>query len=179
MTKEPERRRPGKAKASAAVRKSPAKPLAAKRAADGRAAKKPSAKARDVNLLAGGNPQIAKGHGDEPVQAYIAAVPDWKGTVCRRLDAIIVHAAPRVEKAVKWNSPFYGIAGNGWFLSFHCFTKYVKVAFFQGASLEPPPPGKSTQKLVRYLDIHEDDELDEAQLTDWVRQAVRLPGQRM
>jgi hypothetical protein len=134
-------------------------------------------------LLAGGNPQIAKGDGDAPVQAYIAAMPGWKRDFGRRLDALIVRTVPGVAKAVKWNSPFYGVEGpgeeNGWFLSFHCFTRYVKVAFFRGASLRPVPPGASKQKNVRYLDIHEHDPLDEAQLAAWVKQASQLPGQRM
>ena len=124
--------------------------------------KKPAAK--KPALLAGGNPQIAKADGDAPVQAYIAAMPGWKRDVGRRLDALIVRTVPGVRKAVKWNSPFYGVEGQGWFLSFHCFTKYVKVAFFRGASLRPVPPGESKQKEVRYLDIHEDDQLDEEQL---------------
>ena len=127
-------------------------------------------------LLAGGNPQIAKADGDVPVQAYIAAAPGWKRDVGRRLDALIVRTVPDVCKAIKWNSPFYGIEGQGWFLSFHCMKKYVKVAFFCGASLRPLPPGESTQKDVRYLDIHEDDQLDEAQLAAWVKQASQLPG---
>ena len=127
-------------------------------------------------LLSGGNPKIAKGDGDAPVQAYIAAMPGWKRDVGRRLDALIQRAAPDVRKAVKWNSPFYGIEGRGWFLSFHCFTKYVKVGFFRGASLRPPPPGESKQEDVRYLDIHEDDTLDEAQFERWVKQASKLPG---
>ena len=130
-------------------------------------------------LLSGGNPQIAKAYGDAPVQAYIAAMPGWKSDLGRRLDAVIVRAVPGVSKAVKWNSPFYGIEGQGWFLSFHCFTRYVKVAFFRGTSLRPLPPGESRQKEVRYLDIHEDDQLDEAQLAAWVKQASRLPGERM
>lgn len=130
-------------------------------------------------LLSGGNPQIAKGYGDAPVQAYIAAMPGWKSDVGRRLDAIIVGAVPSVTKAVKWNSPFYGIEGEGWFLSFHVFARYIKVAFFRGASLSPVPPGASKQKEVRYLDIHEDDQLDETQFADWVKQASRLPGERM
>src|SRR5262249_52193270 len=108
-------------------------------------------------LLSGGNPQIAKAYGDAPVQAYIAAMPSWKRDVGLRLDAIIARAVPEVYKAVKWNSPFYGIEGQGWFLSFHCFAKYIKVAFFRGTSLRPLPPGESKQKEVRYLDIHEDD----------------------
>jgi hypothetical protein len=127
-------------------------------------------------LLAGGNPQIAKGEGDAPVQAYIAAMPGWRRDVGRRLDALIVNAVPGVRKAVKWNSPFYGVEGQGWFLSLHCFTNYVKVAFFNGASLRPLPPGESRHKDVRYLDIHEDDRLDEPRLAAWVRQAARLPG---
>jgi hypothetical protein len=140
-----------------------------------RAAPKKSGKPK---LLSGGNPQIAKGYGDAPVQAYIAAVPDWKRDVCARLDALITKAVPRVRKAVKWNSPFYGVSDNVWFLSFHVFTRYVKVAFFQGASLKPPPPGASKQARVRYYDIREG-ELDEAQFSAWVKQASRLPGEKM
>ena len=127
-------------------------------------------------LLAGGNPQIAKADGDAPVQAYIAAMPGWKRDVGKRLDALIVRIVPDVREAVKWNSPFYGIEGHGWFLSFHVFTHYVKVTFFRGASLRPLPPGGSKQKDVRYLDIHEGDELDEAQMASWIRQAAALPG---
>lgn len=128
-----------------------------------------------MKLLSGGNPQIAKGDGDAPVQAYIAAMPGWKRDVATRLDALIVHAVPKVQKAVKWNSPFYGLDGNGWFLSFHVFARYVKVTFFRGASLRPVPPGASKQKDVRYLDIREG-EFDDAQLTTWVKQAAKLPG---
>ena len=127
-------------------------------------------------LLAGGNPQIAKGDGDEPVRAYIAAMPGWKRDVGRRLDALIVRTVPGVRKAVKWNSPFYGVEDKGWFLSFHCFTSYIKVTFFRGTSLRPLPPGASKHETVRYLDIHEDDEVDEARLAGWVKQAGRLPG---
>ena len=127
-------------------------------------------------LLAGGNPQIAKADGDAPVQAYIAAMPGWKRDVGRRLDALIVRTVPGVRKAVKWNSPFYGVEGQGWFLGLHCFTKYVKVAFFRGTSLCPVPPGESKDKYTRYLDIHEDDQLDEAQMATWIRQAAALPG---
>jgi len=127
-------------------------------------------------LLAGGNPQIPKGEGEAPVQAYIAAMPGWKRDVGLRLDALIVRTVPDVRKAVKWNSPFYGREGQGWFLNFHCFTAYVKVAFFRGASLRPLPPAESKDKDVRYLDIHADQQLDEAQLADWVKQASRLPG---
>lgn len=132
-----------------------------------------------VVLLSGGNPQIAKGYGDAPVQAYIAAMPGWKSDVGRRLDALVERAVPGVSKAVKWNSPFYGVEGQGWFLGVHCFAKYIKVAFFRGASLDPPPPGTSRQKDVRYLDIREDDGIDEAQFVDWVKQASRLPGEKM
>jgi hypothetical protein len=127
-------------------------------------------------LLAGGNPQIAKADGDAPVRAYIAAMPGWKRDVGHRLDALIVRTVPNASKAVKWNSPFYGIEGQGWFLNFHCFTKYIKVAFFRGASLQPAPPGASKHKDVRYLDIHEGNELDEAQMATWMKQAAALPG---
>ncbi|MET3521042.1 DUF1801 domain-containing protein [Mesorhizobium abyssinicae] len=130
-------------------------------------------------LLSGGNPQIAKGYGDAPVQAYIAAMPGWKRDVGRRLDALIARAVPGVEKAVKWNSPLYGVEGQGWFLGVHCFAKYVKVAFFRGTSLNPLPPGESRTKETRYLDIREDDQVDEAQFAEWVKQASRLPGERM
>ena len=132
--------------------------------------------ARKPMLLSGGNPQIAKAEGDAPVQAYIAAMPGWKRDVGHRLDALIVRTVPGVRKAVKWNSPFYGAGSGGWFLNFHTFTNYVKVAFFRGASLRPAPPGASKHKDVRYLDIREDDELDEAQLATWIRQAAALPG---
>jgi hypothetical protein len=145
---------------------------ASRKAAAKRAATKPS-------LLSGGNPQIAKGDGDAPVQAYIAAMPGWKSDVGRRLDALITRTVPGVRKAVKWNSPLYGVEDQGWFLGIHCFTKYVKVAFFRGASLNPVPPGESKSKDTRYLDIHEDDQLDEAQLATWVKQASLLPGERM
>lgn len=135
-----------------------------------------SSKARPVKLLAGGNPRIAKGDGDAPVQAYLAAMPGWKRDVGRRLDALIVRHIPAVRKAVKWNSPFYGVEGQGWFLSFHTFTHYVKVAFFRGASLRPMPPGPSKSANTRYLDIREDDTLDEAQFAKWLKQAAALPG---
>lgn len=130
-------------------------------------------------LLSGGNPQIAKAYGNAPVEAYIAAMPGWKSDVGRHLDALITRTVPDVYKAVKWNSPFYGIEGEGWFLGIHCFTKYIKVAFFRGASLRPVPPGESKQKEVRYLNIHEDDQLDETQFARWVKQASQLPGERM
>jgi hypothetical protein len=127
-------------------------------------------------LLAGGNPQIAKADGDGPVQAYIAAMPGWKRDVGRSLDALIVRTVPNVHKAVRWNSPFYGIEGQGWFVTFHCFTKYVKVAFFQGTSLRPLPPGESKSKGTRYLDIREDDQLDQELVASWIKQASELPG---
>lgn len=130
-------------------------------------------------LLSGGNPQIAKGYGDRPVQAYIAAMPGWKSETGHRLDDLIVRTVPGVRKAVKWNTPFYGIEDDVWFLSFHCFTKYVKVAFFRGTSLEPPPPVTSKHKDVRYAHLHEDDLFDEALWTTWVKQASELPGERM
>ena len=159
--------------------KSPRKAGAKARPGARKARPIPVRKGEKVVLLSGGNPQIAKGDGDAPVQAYIAAMPGWKRDVGRRLDALIARAVPHVQKAVKWNSPFYGVEGQGWFLSFHCFTKYVKVAFFRGASLRPLPPGASKHKDVRYLDIYEDAELDEAQLAAWVKQASELPGERM
>ena len=147
-----------------------------KTAKPGKAAPKPQP--GEVVLLSGGNPQIAKGYGDGPVQAYIAAMPDWKSEIGRRIDEIIVRTVPGVRKAVKWNSPLYGVEDNVWFLSFHCFTKYIKVTFFRGASLSPVPPGTSKHPSVRYLDIHEG-QFDEAQFTDWVKQASQLPGERM
>ena len=130
-------------------------------------------------LLSGGNPQIAKGYGDAPVQAYIAAMPGWKSAVGRQVDALIERTIPGVSKAVKWNSPFYGVEQGRWFLGLHVFEKYIKIAFFNGASLDPVPPVSSKQKDVRYFHIHENDELDEAQFTDWVKQASKLPGERM
>lgn len=134
-----------------------------------------SSKAKKVVLLSGGNPQIAKGDGNAPVRAYIAAMPGWKRDVGRRLDALVVRVVPNVRKAVKWNSPFYGLEDQGWFLSFHVFARYVKLTFFRGSSLRPVPPGPSKDKNVRYLDIHEDG-FDEAQVATWVEQAARLPG---
>ena len=163
----------------AAAKKPAAKRVVAKRTTGPkRAAQSRSVSGAGPVLLAGGNPQIAKAEGDAPVQAYIAAMPGWKRNVGRRLDALITRTVPGVHKAVKWNSPFYGVEGQGWFLSFHCFTNYVKVTFFRGTSLRPHPPGESKHKEVRYLDIHEDD-LDEGRFADWVKQASRLPGERM
>ena len=140
--------------------------------------KKPKPKSKP-KLLSGDNPQIAKGYGDAPVKAYIAAIPGWKREVARRVDAIVARTVPGVRKAVKWNSPFYGGEDQSWFLNFHCFSKYVKVAFFRGTSLDPVPPGESKHKEVRYLDIREDDELDEARFAAWVKQASELPGEKM
>ena len=166
-------------KTSAKVAKNAAAKRVAAEAAKPRrtAPKSQSRKVAKPTLLAGGNPQIAKAYGDAPVQAYIAAMPGWKRDVGRCLDALIVRTVPDVHKAVKWNSPFYGIEGEGWFLSLHCFTNYVKVAFFRGASLRPLPPVASKHKDVRYLDIHEDNQFDEAQLAAWVKQASQLPGE--
>ena len=161
------------------AKKAAAERVAAKGAKPRETAPKPrSGKAAKSALLSGGNPQIAKGYGDAPVQAYIAAMPGWKRDVGRRLDALIVRTVPGVRKAVKWNSPFYGVEDRVWFLSFHCFTKYVKVTFFRGTSLRPLPSGESKHKEVRYLDIYED-QLDEARFVDWVKQASQLPGERM
>ena len=136
---------------------------------------KASKRATKPKLLAGENPQITKGEGDAPVRAYIAAIPGWKRDIAHKLDTLVKRTVPKARKAIKWNSPFYGIEGKGWFLSFHCFTKYVKVTFFRGASLKPLPPGTSKHKDVRYVDIHED-QFDAAQLKKWVRQAAALPG---
>lgn len=130
-------------------------------------------------LLSGGNPQIPKADGDAPVQAYIAAMPGWKSDVGRHVDALIVRSVPNVRKAVRWNSPFYGIEGHGWFLSYHCFTKYVKVTFLNGASLRPPPPVESKHQNVRYFHIHEDDQIDEDLVAEWIRQASELPGENL
>jgi hypothetical protein len=157
------------------AKKAPAKKSAVK-AMKPRKALKPGADG--VVRLSGGNPQVAKGYGDAPVQAYIKAMPGWQSDVGRRLDAIITRAVPKVRKAVKWNSPFYGLEDDLWFVSFHVFAKYVKVTFFRGSQLEPPPAGKSKYPAVRYYDIHEG-KLDEAQFTNWVKQASKLPGEKM
>src|SRR5690606_33780760 len=130
-------------------------------------------------LLSGGNPQIPKGDGDAPVQAYIAAMPGWKRDVGRRLDALIERVVPGVRKAVKWNSPFYGVDGDGWFLSYHCFAKYVKVTFFRGTALRPVPPVTSKHATTRYVHLHEGEDFDEARLAAWVEQASRLPGEKL
>ena len=140
----------------------------------GRKKGKPRRARETPRLLSGGNPQIAKADGEAPVRAYIAAMPEWKRDVGRRLDALIGRAVPHARKAVKWNSPFYGVPGQGWFVAFHVFTRAVKVTFFKGTSLRPAPPG-GTGKDARWIDLHEDD-FDEAQLTAWVTQAAALPG---
>src|SRR6476660_2393153 len=171
-------RMPGKAKSKAKGTSRASKPR--KSATKSKSPPKAGAKAKPVKLLSGGNPQITKGDGDATVQAYIAEMPaGLKRDLGKRLDALIVRNAPDVRKAVKWNTPFYGIEGRGWFLGFHCMTKYIKVAFFRGTSLRPDPPGKYKQKEVRYLDIHEHDQLDETQFAAWVKQASQLPGERM
>ena len=139
--------------------------------------KKPTKKAEKPVLISGGNPQIPKADGDAPVQAYIAAMPGWKSDLGRRLDGLIVRTVPGVRKGVRWNSPFYGIEGQGWFLSYHVLTRYVKVTFFQGASLQPAPPGAGKDKDARWYDIYEG-ELDEAQFTKWIRQAAAIPAWR-
>jgi hypothetical protein len=167
-------------KSTKVAKKAVAKRAAAKAAKPRKPVAKSGRKGAKPVLLAGGNPQIAKADGDAPVQAYIAAMPGWKRDVGRRLDALIARTAPGVRKAVKWNSPFYGVEGQGgWFLSFHCFTRYVKVTFFRGMSLRPIPPGESKSQDTRYLDIHENDQFDEAQLAAWVKQASQLPGERL
>jgi hypothetical protein len=130
-------------------------------------------------LLSGGNPQIAKGHGDEPVQAWIAAAPGWKSAVARRIDELVTRTVPDVQKAVKWNSPLYGMDGKTWFLGLHVFAKYIKLAFFRGAHLSPLPPEGSKTPLARYFHIRESEEIDEAQLIDWIRQASRIEGEKM
>ena len=126
-------------------------------------------------LLAGGNPQIAKADGDAPVQAYIVAMPGWKSDVGHRLDDLIVRTVPNVRKAVRWNSPWYGIEGEGWFVSYHVFTHYVKVTFLNGVLLRPVPPGSGKDPDSRWVDIHEGG-LDEEHLVTWIRQAAALPG---
>jgi hypothetical protein len=136
--------------------------------------KKPAAKPK---LLSGGNPQIPKGDGDAPVQAYIDAMPGWKRNVGRRLDTLIERTVPHVRKAVRWNTPFYGVENRGWFIGFHCYTRYVQVSFLNGGSLRPLPPKDSRHEHVRYLDIHAHDRFDEATLTGWIEQASRLPGE--
>ncbi len=155
------------------VRKPPEKPAKAAKNADTKGdGAKPA-------LLSGGNPQIAKADGDAPVQAYIAAMPGWKSDAGRRLDDLIVRTVPDVRKAVRWNTPFYGVEGQGWFLGYHCFTRYIKVTFLNGASLSPLPPVESKHDDVRYFHIHEDDQLDEELVAGWIRQASELPGEKL
>lgn len=139
-------------------------------------ARKPTKESDSPKLLSGGNPQIPKGDGDAPVQAYVAAMPGWKHDVGRQLDELVTRTVPDVRKAVRWNSPYYGVEGQGWFLSFHCFTRYVKVVFLRGAALDPVPPVGSKHPDVRYFHIHEDEPIDEALLTRWIGQASRIPG---
>lgn len=147
---------------------------------DGKSRRPPLKPGADgIVRLSGGNPQIAKGYGDDIVQTYIAAMPGWQSAVGRTLDRLIEEAVPGVVKAVKWNTPFYGTEKDYWFIGYHCLTKYVKVSFFMGAHLDPVPPGTSKQAHVRYLDIYETDTIDEAQFTDWVKQASMLPGEKM
>jgi hypothetical protein len=181
----PAPRVPCEARAVATRKKktSPAKKRGASKAkpakSKGKSKNKPSQLRKGKNgvvLLSGGNPQIPKGDGDAPVKAYIAALPGWKSPLGKRLDALIMKNAPNAHKAVKWNSPFYGVEGHGWVISFHAFTRYMKVTFFKGAALEPVPPGPSKDKNVRYLDIHEGEELDEKQFASWVKQAASMPG---
>jgi hypothetical protein len=166
-----------KTAARASKSKSPTKSAPSKKSKASASATKPGAStAGPVKLLSGGNPQIAKADGDAPVQAYIAAMPGWKCDFGKRLDALIMRSAPRAQKAVKWNSPFYGIEGQGWFLSFHVFTRYVKVTFFSGASLRPVPSGSGKDPNARWIDVYEDDDFDEAQMAKWVKQAAAIPG---
>lgn len=147
--------------------------------ADKTSATPPANSGSEPRLLSGGNPQIPKGEGDGPVQHYIAAMPGWKRGVGERLDDLVVRTVPDVRKAVKWNQPFYGGEGGGWFLSFRCYTSYVQLAFFRGTSLEPVPPKASKHDEVRYFDMHEDGDIDEAQLVSWIEQASRLPGETL
>ena len=179
-------RMPGKAKPKAKGTSRASKPR--KSATKSKSPPKSGAKAKPIRarkgekvavVLSGGNPRIAKADGDAPVQAYIAGMPGWKRDLGKRLDALIVRSVPNVRQAVKWNSPFYGVEGQGWFLGLHTFTRYVKVAFFRGTSLRPVPPVASKHKEVRYIDIHENDQLDEELVASWIRQAAELPGEKM
>jgi hypothetical protein len=170
-------------KSTSVAKQSAAKQVGAKAAKPRKAppkteSKSPARKDAKPKLLSGGNPQIAKGYGNAPVQAFIAAMPGWKRAIGQLLDETIERTVPNVAKDVKWNTPFYGIEEGNWFLGFHCFNKYIKVSFFRGTSMRPIPPGESKQKEVRYLDIYEG-EFDEAQFASWVKQASKLPGERM
>ena len=174
--KKPAKKSPARKPAAnkAAAKKAPAKKAATKKTAAKKAA------ASKPRLLAGGNPQIPKGDGNAPVQAYLAAIPGWKQPIAKRLDRLITRAAPGVRKAVKWNSPFYGAKDQeGWFLNLHCFTRYIKVAFFNGGALKPPPPEGSKHPHMRYLHVTEDGAFDQAQFIRWVKQAIELPGEKM
>lgn len=166
------------AKKSAKVAKKSAPRRAGAKAMPRKAAAK-SRKGAKPKLLSGGNPQIAKADGDAPVQAFIAAMPGWKQDVGRRLDALITRTVPNVRKAVRWNTPFYGIEGQGWFLGFHCITKYIKVSFLRGTSLRPPPPVESKNQGTRYFHIHEHDQVDEELVASWIKQASELPGEKL
>lgn len=152
------------------------RPATRKSSKSGAAKPSPGRAGASATLLSGGNPQIPKGEGDAPVQAYISAMPGWKQEVGRRIDELVARNVPSAQKAVKWNSPFYGTADHGWFLSFHCFTKYVKVTFFNGSLLSPLPPGESKHGEVRYLDVHENEQIDETQFARWLKQASEMPG---
>lgn len=154
-----------------------ARPAGQRRASARAAARRPRAPAQPT-LLAGGNPRIEKADGDAPVQAYLAAVPGWKRDVARRLDTLVTRTVPGVQKAVRWNTPFYGVSGRGWFLAFHCITRYLKVAFLNGAALRPPPPVPSKNRGTRYLHLHEGEAIDEALVVHWIQQAASLPGER-
>ena len=165
-----------KAKSKSPPKRKAAPKAAAAKAGPKAAPKRSTAKSgKKLAVLSGGNPQIAKAEGDAPVRAYIAAMPGWKQDIGKRIDALIARAVPKVRRAVKWNSPFYGVEGKGFFLQFHVYAKYVKVTFFKGTSLKPVPPGESKHAEVRYLDITEEG-LDEAQFSDWVKQAAAIPG---
>ncbi len=178
----PAARKPAAKDATAAKRAprqaggNPADKTPAKRAAKAPREKAPAAEPR---LLSGGNPQIPKGYGDAPMQAYIAAMPGWKRDIGARLDALVERVVPQVSKAVKWNSPLYGIQGNGWFLGVHCFERYIKLAFFRGEALRPQPPEPSKNAGTRYVHLHQNDPFDEDRLAAWIEQASRLPGERM
>ncbi len=163
-------------KKSKTAAKAVAKKVSTKKPAVKKAAVNKLVRARSPVLLSGGNPQIAKADGDAPVQVYIAAMPGWKSEAGRHLDQLIDKTVPKVQKAVRWNTPFYGVEGQGWFLAFHCFTKYIKVTFFKGMSLRPIPPGESKDKNVRYLDIYQNAEIDQELLVSWIKQASELPG---
>jgi hypothetical protein len=175
----PKKAKPPKADKPAKVKKPKAGKTKKAKPAKPSAMKKVKVRGKGVVLLSGGNPQIAKAYGDAPVQAYIEAMPGWKSDVWRRLDALISRTVPDVYKAVKWNSPFYGLEGEGWFLGVHCFDKYIKVAFFKGRLLDPVPPVPSKSGDTRYLHIREDDDIDEAEFASWVKQASKLPGEKM